>query len=223
MSSNFIPDIVLQDNTNQRLPCVLVLDGSTSMSGDRIDELNKGLKVLENELKEDDIACQRVQLLVIRVGGHEEVDIIADWTDAIDFQAPMIEANGTTPLGKGVDLALKKIEEQKRNYRQHQIQYNRPWLFIFTDGEPNDGRWEQVAAAAVKAETDKKVVIFCIGTEGANFDKLSKFSTRSPLMLNGLQFEELFLWLSKSASSTSKAAAGEVSQLAPVDWGSVPT
>ncbi len=24
MSENFIPDIVLQDNTNQRLPCVLV-------------------------------------------------------------------------------------------------------------------------------------------------------------------------------------------------------
>jgi len=200
-----------------------VLDGSTSMRGAPIEELNKGLKVLENELKQDDVACQRVQLLVIRVGGLEEAEIISDWTDAIDFSAPIIEANGMTPLGKGVSLALKKIEEQKVNYRQHQIQYNRPWLFIFTDGEPNDGDWEKAAAASVKAEQDNKAVVFCIGTEGANFDKLSKFSSRTAMKLDGLQFEELFLWLSKSASSTSKAAVGEVAQLAAPDWGSVPT
>ncbi len=181
MSETLIPDIVLQDNTNQRLPCVLVLDGSTSMAGAPIEELNKGLKVLENELKQDDVACQRVQLLVIRVGGLEEAEIISDWTDAIDFSAPIIEANGMTPLGKGVSLALKKIEEQKVNYRQHQIQYNRPWLFIFTDGEPNDGNWEKAAAASVKAEQDNKAVVFFIGTEGANFYKLSKFCSRTAM------------------------------------------
>lgn len=222
MGENFIPDIVLQDNTNQRLPCILVLDGSSSMSGDPINELNKGLKVLESELKADDVACQRVQLLVIRIGDYDEAEIISDWTDAIDFHAPRISANGTTPLGKGVKLALKKLEEQKKNYKDHQIQYNRPWLFIFTDGEPND-RWESAAKEAVKAESDNKAVIFCIGTEGANFDILGEFSNRDPMKLNGLQFEELFLWLSKSASSTSKAAAGSVTQLAAVDWGSVPT
>ena len=223
MSENFIPDIVLQDNTNQRLPCVLVLDGSGSMAGKPVEELNKGLELLSSELKEDDIACQRVQLLLIRVGGHEEVEIISDWTDAIDFVPPKLVANGTTPLGKGVNLALKKIEEQKKNYRDHQIQYNRPWLFIFTDGEPNDAGWEKCAEKAVESENDNKAVIFCIGSEGANFKKLQKFSTRSPLMLEGLQFEELFLWLSKSVSSTSKAAPDSSSQLAAIEWGSVPT
>ena len=62
-----IDDIALQDNTSQRLPCVLVLDGSGSMEGNPISELNQGLKTLEEELKKDDTASQRVQLLVIRL------------------------------------------------------------------------------------------------------------------------------------------------------------
>ena len=44
-----IDHIALQDNTSQRLPCVLVLDGSGSMEGNPISELNQGLKTLEEE------------------------------------------------------------------------------------------------------------------------------------------------------------------------------
>ena len=80
-----IDDIALQDNTSQRLPCVLVLDGSCSMEGNPISELNQGLKTLEEELKKDDTASQRVQLLVIRLGDDDKATILTDWTDAIDL------------------------------------------------------------------------------------------------------------------------------------------
>ena len=113
--SDLIPDLVLQDNTSQRLPCVIIVDGSSSMYGKAIKNLNTGLETLENELKNDDVASMRVQLLVIRIGGHSDTDILTEWTDAIDFKAPEIIANGTTPLGKGVNLGLRKIEEQQRN------------------------------------------------------------------------------------------------------------
>ena len=36
-----IKDLILQDNTNKRLPCVVLLDGSTSMDGKAIDNLNQ--------------------------------------------------------------------------------------------------------------------------------------------------------------------------------------
>ena len=49
--SELIPDIQLQDNTEQRLACVLVLDGSGSMSGEKIDKLNEGLKSLDRLLR----------------------------------------------------------------------------------------------------------------------------------------------------------------------------
>ena len=111
--SDLIPDLVLQDNSSQRLPCVVLVDGSSSMDGKAINNLNEGLKVLEAELKADDVASLRVQLLIVRIGGHSDVETVIDWTDAIDFIAPTIEANGTTPLGMGVKHSLKKIEEQK--------------------------------------------------------------------------------------------------------------
>ena len=112
--SDLIPDLVLQDNTSQRLPCVIIVDGSTSMKGKAIKNLNEGLSVLERELKADDIASMRVQILVIRIGAgnlrSEDAEVLTDWTEAIDFSAPKITANGMTPLGKGVKLGLKKIE-----------------------------------------------------------------------------------------------------------------
>ena len=38
--SDLIPDLVLQDNTSQRLPCVIIVDGSSSMNGKAIENLN---------------------------------------------------------------------------------------------------------------------------------------------------------------------------------------
>ena len=223
MNDTIIPDIVLTDNTRQRLPCVLVLDGSASMDGTPMEELNAGLKVLEDELKNDDTAAQRVQLLVIRLGDDDKVDVVQDWTDAMDFKAPRIEANGRTPLGEAMRTALDKVEMQKENYRAHDIPYNRPWIFLITDGAPTDIEWETAANDCRAAEEDNRVVIFAIGTEGADFDALGRFSSRSPVKLDGLKFKELFVWLSRSASSGSKAAQDDQIQLPAVDWGTVET
>ena len=78
--SDLIPDLVLQDNTSQRLPCVITDDGSSSMNGKAIKNLNIGLKTLETELKNDDVASMRVQLLLIRIGGHSDTEILTEWT-----------------------------------------------------------------------------------------------------------------------------------------------
>ncbi len=223
MEENIIPDVALTDNTSQRLPCALVLDGSGSMSGDAIKELNDGLKILEEELKNDDTAAQRVQLLVIRLGDDDKVDVVADWTDAMDFSAPTIKANGRTPLGDAMRLALGKIEDQKENYRSHDIPYNRPWIFLITDGAPTDLDWENAADDCRQAEDNNAVVIFPIGTAEADFEALKKFSNRAPVKLDGLKFRELFVWLSRSASSSSQAAQDSQVQLPAVDWGTVST
>ena len=218
-----IKDLILQDNTNQRLPCVVLLDGSTSMDGKAIDNLNQGLSILERELKADDVASLSVQLLLLRIGGHSDVEILTDWTDAIDFSAPQVEANGTTPLGKGVNVALRQLEDQKKKYRQNQITYNRPWLFIITDGAPTDLNWERAAEKAVEAEKKGKVVVFPIGTEEADFEILNKFSSRGAIMLKNLDFKELFVWLSQSVSAGSQTEINSETQLPAISWGAVPS
>jgi uncharacterized protein YegL len=220
MSDNTIPDVTLTENTSQRLPCILLLDSSGSMSGKPIDELNAGLHILEEDLKKDDVASQRVQLLVITFGGDGEVKILSDWTDAMAFSAPSLLANGVTPMGDAVRLALTKLEEQKAKYRANGIAYNRPWIFLITDGEPTDTDWEQAADQCRAAEQAGKLTLFGIGTgPDADIEKLQRFSTRKPVCLQGLKFRELFLWLSASTKTGSKAAQGTSVQLPPPsDW-----
>ena len=45
-----------------------------------------------------------------------------------------------------------------------------------------------------------------MGTQGANLDKLAKFSLMAPKRLSGLKFTGFFLWLSRSVSCISRAA-----------------
>ncbi len=221
MPNEMIPDVGFSDNTNQRTPCVLVLDGSSSMAGDAVTSLNQGLKRLEEHLKHNPTTALRVQILIIRIGGHDEAEIIQDWIDAIDFEAPVIEANGTTPLGAGMSLALEKIAEQKANYDANGISSTRPWILMISDGLPNDYGWEQVAAECRDQESRKKVVVFPIGTEAADMEALSQFSNKGAKRLQGLQFEELFIWLSRSMASVSGSAPGETVQLPAADWTTV--
>ena len=194
---DMIPYVEFADNANERTPCVLVLDCSGSMRGEPIKQLNAGLKALEKELKEDIDASSRVQLLIVKAFGKDEAVVSSDWTDAMNFEAPVMEAGG---------LTLKKIEEQKCLYDSCGITSKRPWIFLISDGEPTDYDWEIVAEKCRYAQQNKKVVVHAVGTQGANLDKLAKFSVMSPKRLTGLKFTEFFLWLSRSVSCISKAA-----------------
>ena len=201
-----IPYVEFADNANERTPCVLVLDCSGSMRGEPIKQLNAGLAALEKELKDDIDASSRVQLLIIKAFGKDEVKIESDWIDAMNFEAPVMEAGGLTPLGKAMETALQKIDEQKCLYDSCGVTSKRPWIFLISDGEPTDYGWEDSAELCRYAQKKKKVVIHAIGTQGANLEKLAKFSVLPPKRLTGLKFTEFFLWLSRSVSCISKAA-----------------
>ena len=205
-SKDTIPYVEFADNANERTPCVLVLDCSGSMRGEPIKQLNAGLQALERELKDDIDASSRVQILIIKACGKDDVVVSADWVDAMNFTAPVMEAGGLTPLGKAMELALKKIEAQKALYDSCGVTSKRPWIFLISDGEPTDYGWEQAAEKCRLAQQSKKVIIHAVGTQGANLEKLAKFSLMSPKRLTGLKCTEFFLWLSRSVSCVSKAA-----------------
>lgn len=227
MTQPVIPDVALVDNTEQRTPLVLVLDGSGSMGGAPINQLNEGLQLLESELKGDVIAAKRVRLLVIRYGGLDTAEVVGDWCDAMDFVAPQLEASGTTPTGQAVELALAEIEAEKARYKQSGIAYTRPWLFLMSDGAPTDA-WEGSAQHCRDAEQSHKAAVFPIAVgEGSHVDTLGAFCSRGPAgvkRLAGLQFKELFLWLSTSMQVVSQSKTGDQVQLPATDsWSTVTT
>jgi len=218
-------------NPNQRTPCVLILDASGSMDAvgssgkTRIQALNEGIRALEKSLKEDDTALTRVQLAIVSVGGPaNDADVMMDWTDAINFQSFPLTTGGATPLGKGVEIGLSLIEQGKQNLKYAGISYTRPWMIIISDGDPTDDRsvWTNAAQQCRAAELAKKVEVFCIGVEGANLQTLGELGVKPPLMLDGIKFRELFVWLSSSLSAASRSRPGDTLQLPSTDpWRNV--
>jgi len=223
--SNVIPDVALIDNSDERAPLVLVLDCSGSMLEDnKIALLNEGLKTLETELKNDPIAARCGRVLVISFGGDNNVEIMGEWTDAMDFTPPNLIAGGLTPLGAAMKCALDEIESQKSQMRTAGVSYKRPIILLLSDGEPTD-EWQQVAAECKNAEASHKVNIMPIGIGNqANKVVLGAFSNKGALNLSGLKFKELFIWLSRSIQAVSRATTGGTVQLNPVDsWAQMQT
>ena len=223
--SSVIPDVALIDNSDERAPLVLVLDCSGSMRDDnKINLLNDGLKTLEVELKADPIAARCGRVLVISFGGDNDVELMGDWTDAMDFTAPTLKAGGMTPLGTAMKCALDEIESQKSQMRSAGVSYKRPIVMLLSDGDPTD-EWQAVAAECKNAEASHKVNIMPIGIGSqANKDILGAFSNKGALNLSGLKFKELFIWLSRSVRAVSRAPAGGTVQLNPVDsWAQIQT
>lgn len=196
------------DSTNPepRCPCVLLLDTSGSMIGDPIDELNKGLKEFEASLKKDDLAAMRVEIAIVSFGG--EVKIMQDFITADQFNAPALVPNGQTPMGEAILLSLDMLKDRKKVYKDNSISYFRPWIWLITDGAPTDD-WQTAAKEISLAENNGSVAFFPVGVQGADMDTLQNISIRKPKALKGLEFKDMFLWLSSSLNSVSHSKPGE--------------
>lgn len=212
-------------NANQRTPCVLVLDASGSMNErtsngmTRIEQLNEGLRVLEQQLKDDDTAFSRVMLSIVIVGGPSgKADVLMDWTDVDQFEAFDLTAAYQTPLAEGLLIGLQLIERCKADMRASGVSYTRPWMMVLTDGEATDTElWPRAVDACRSAVQSGKCLIYPIGVDGANMSLLSDIS--QPMMLNNIKFRDLFVWLSKSLSTLSRSKPGDQVQLpSPSPW-----
>lgn len=206
------------DNPEPRCPCVLLLDTSKSMSGKPIQELNAGLKLLRDELLEDELAAKRAEVAIVAFG---PVRVETDFTTPEFFESPELEAEGETPLGAAVERALELIDERKATYRENGINYYRPWIFLITDGAPTD-QWEKAAKKIQAGEKEGRFAFFPVGVQKANMEVLAKLGTRKPLHLDGLRFRDLFAWLSQSLQKVSQSQLGtEVTLPSPSGWTAV--
>ncbi len=122
------------------------------------------------------------------------------------YRAPFRLLGGTN-TSEGISLALDEIEKRKQTYRDSGIDYYRPWLFLITDGEPTEPQEvvDHIARRLKEADSQKKVAAFSVGVEGADMDVLARISPRRALMLKGLAFSSMFVWLSHSMSRVSRS------------------
>ncbi len=197
----------LVENPTPRVPICLVLDVSGSMDGAPIKELEQGVEMFFNAIRDDEVARYSAEISIITFGGVAKTAL--DFFSIERQEVPSFYANGGTPMGEAVNLALDMLEHRKSEYKTAGVDYYQPWLVLMTDGEPTDDI-SRAASRVMDMVESKRLSIFPIAIGSANLDNLAMLSPgRPPLKLSGLNFKEFFLWLSRSVSRVSQSTPGE--------------
>lgn len=210
------------ENPEPRCPCVLLLDTSGSMQGGPINALNEGLRTFKDDLFKHPLASRRVEVAVVTFDC--DVNVVQEFVTPDQFDPPTLSAQGLTHTGSGIQKALDILQIRKTQYRMNGVAYYRPWVFMITDGEPQgelDAVLEQATRRIQEDEANKRVAFFTVGVENANMTRLSEIAVRTPIKLKGLNFTEMFLWLSASMSAVSQSKVDEQVALPPVGWGAI--
>ncbi|OUS68183.1 tellurite resistance protein TerY [Pseudoalteromonas sp. A601] len=122
--------------TAKPLPVVLLLDVSSSMSGDKIENLNKAVKDMLDTFAQEEKMETEILVSVITFGNQVELQV--PYTKASQVQWQGLQANGMTPMGTALNMAKAMIEDKEttpsRAYR--------PTVVLVSDGQPNDS-WER--------------------------------------------------------------------------------
>ena len=206
-------------NPENRCPVILLLDTSGSMIGEAMTALNQGVNLFKENIQADTKASLSVEVALITFG---PVKLVQDFVTIDQFNPPPLVADGVTPMGEAIEYALDLLTTRKAVYQENGIQYYRPWIFMITDGAPTD-LWQDASARIRQGEADRKFCFFSVAVEGADLKTLSQIAPgdRPPVLLNGLDFQALFVWLSKSMKRVSSGRVGEAVELPPVGWGQV--
>lgn len=228
------------NNTNARLPVLFLLDASSSMNGivrgdhqqvlrqeysdginwnivtgdnliTRMDELNTGLQRFVSDILADPLAKLAADVAVITfartVATVKEFGPIRESDTGLKISTSQ---ENETLLGEAVELALAELDNRKRTYREHGVEYYQPWLVVMTDGVPTSARHRELEGRLKELMAARKLSVFVFGIARADLSELCSISPgRPPMQINDQKFTELFSWLSRSVRMVSMSMPGD--------------
>jgi len=203
----------LYHNPTPRVPVALCLDSSGSMRRDgKIKELVEGVNFFYDAVDEDDEAHDAVEISIVTF--NDQATLVQDFAD-IEHVAELesIAAQGRTEIGSGVNLSLDILEKRKKDYFAAGVQYHQPWLVLMTDGK-NEGSGSELERAIKRVNdlvTQGKLTVMAFGIgDEADMNLLQRFTPGDkPWRLRGVEFVELFKWLSQSVATVSGSMVDE--------------
>lgn len=185
------------------LPVVLLLDASTSMMGNKIDNLNQAVQEMIETFAEEEKMETEIIVSVIKFG--IDVELLLPYTKASEVKWESLEANGWTPMGEALRMAKAMIEDKdvtpSRAYR--------PTIVLVSDGQPTDD-WEAPLDAFVNSGRSSKCdrMAMAIGKD-ADEGVLKRFitGTKNDLFYaeNASQLREFFQQVTMSVTMRTKS------------------
>lgn len=186
----------------RRLPVYLLLDCSSSMTGQPIEQVRQGLRALLDDLSTEPMAVETVYLSVITFNSTAQQ--VIPLTELMQFKEPQIQASGATALGAALQLLIDCLEKEVRKNTVNQKGDWKPLVFLMTDGMPTDA-WE-AAADALKRQKIANLIAFAAGP-GADVNNLKR-TTDIVLKSDELSpgaLKAFFQWMSQSILRTGKS------------------
>ena len=197
-------------NLEQKCLCVLVLDVSGSMRGDKLNSLNQGVRDFFTQIQTADGVPESLidQLEIAIMQYDEEIKILRDPKLLEDGELPptLTERGSVTETVIAIEEAIKLVEDRKAFYKSTGQSYYRPWIIVMTDGEPygnkaSDADIEAISQRVKQETSSKKYMIMGIGVgSDANMEVLKRMTAGRAMALQGLKFGAFFEWLSNSLS-----------------------
>jgi uncharacterized protein YegL len=186
----------------RRLPVYLLLDCSSSMTGQPIEQVRQGLRALLDDLSTEPMAVETVYLSVITFNSTAQQ--VIPLTELMQFKEPQIQASGATALGAALQLLIDCLAKEVHQNTANQKGDWKPLVFLMTDGMPTDA-WE-VAADALKQQKIANLIAFAAGP-GADVNNLKKITDivlKSDELSPGA-LKAFFQWMSQSILRTGKS------------------
>lgn len=188
----------------------MLLDTSSSMYGQRIDSLNAGITSFKREFEPNTDTSQNIELAIITCNSNGRT--VQEFVSMDKFVPSSLKAEGTTTIGKGIDLALEEIE----NYQNSK----KPWVFLIIGSPPTDN-WQKSAQRIRQAVEMNKLNFFVVAVQGADMISLGEIAPLNtpPKLLNSLKFRELFYWLAETLKTVANSEPGAAISILPVtEW-----
>lgn len=198
----------------RRLPVYLILDCSGSMSGEPIEAVRQGVRMLVSDLRGNPQAVETTYLSVITFASNAQQ--VCPLTELMDFQEPNLEASGSTSLGDALKLLERCLDNEVRKSSPTQKGDWKPLVFLMTDGQPTDN-WEMAADSLKQRKVGN--IIACAAGSGAD-SQLLKRITEIVVEIHNLQPDSLkafFRWVSSSIKTTSQSVVQVIDDSPPVN------
>lgn len=120
------------------LPFYLVTDVSGSMTGDKLEAVNKIMPAVVDALAETPILADKVRFALVDFGSDAQVRLpLCDPLDE-NVTLPSLQVRGATSFAAAFRLLRTEIESNVKQLKADGFAVHRPAVFFLSDGEPTD-------------------------------------------------------------------------------------
>ncbi|MDE5757678.1 MAG: VWA domain-containing protein [Allobaculum sp.] len=203
----------------RRLPIYFIIDVSESMVGEPIEQVQKGIRDIIQELRMDPYALETSWVSVIVYAGRAKT--MVPLTELYKFYPPIIPIGGGTSLGAVLDFLMRDIETNVVKTTLEEKGDWEPIIFLFTDGTPTDDPTRAIQRWNEKYRNRTQMVVISIGD---NIDPLIFGQLTGDIIrfnpTDAQSYKSFFKWVTASIKATSMSVADYSSdevKLAPVD------